>query len=73
MMIAIEPSEWKPFQRLSDGAMAEFLREAASQVWLAKYPRSLRGPKKPPPKKTSGRRNHHISTARLLDKQIQQK
>lgn len=73
MMIAIEPSEWEPFQRLSDGAMAEFLREVASQVWLAKYPRSVRGPKKPPPKKTSGRKNHHVSTARLLDKQIQQK
>ena len=73
MMIAIPPSEWKPFQRLSDGAMAEFLREAASQVWLARYPRSVRGPKKPPPKKTSGRKNHHVSTARLLDKQLQQK
>jgi hypothetical protein len=73
MMIAIEPWEWKPFQRLSDGAMAEFLREVASQVWLAKYPRSVRGPKKPPPKKTSGRKNHHVSTARLLDKQNQQK
>ena len=39
MMIAIPPSEWKPFRRLSEGAMAEFLREAASQVgW-----RSTRG------------------------------
>lgn len=73
MMIAIEPSEWKPFQRLSDGAMAEFLREVASQVWLEKYPRSVRGPKKPPLKKTSGRKNHHVATARLLDKQNQQK
>ena len=72
MMIAIPPSQWKPFRRLSDGAMAEFLREVASQVWLAKYPRSVRGPKKPPPKKTSGRKNHHVSTARLLDKQVQQ-
>jgi len=72
MMIAIPPSEWKPFQRLSDGAMAEFLREVASQAWLAKYPRSVRGPKKPSPRKTSGRKNHHVSTARLLHKQVQQ-
>jgi IS4 transposase len=72
MMIAIPPSEWKTFRRLSDGAIADFLREVASQVWLAKYPRSHRGPKKPPPKKTSGRKNHHVSTARLLHKQIQQ-
>jgi IS4 transposase len=73
MMIAIPPSEWEPIQRLSVGAMAEFLREVASQVWLAKYPRSVRGPKKPQPKKTSGRKNHHESTARLLNKQNQQK
>jgi IS4 transposase len=72
MMIALPPSEWKPFRRLSDGAMVEFLREVASQVWLAKYPRSRRGPKKPPPKKTSGRKNHHVSTARELHKRIQQ-
>ena len=73
MMIAVPPSEWKRFQKLSTGEMTDFLREVASQVWLAKYPRSVRGPKKPQPKKTSGRKNHHVATARLLDKQVQQK
>jgi hypothetical protein len=53
--------------------MADFLREVASQVWLAKYPRTVRGPKRPPPKRTSGRTNHHVSTARLLHQQIQHK
>src|SRR4051794_41687280 len=53
--------------------LAEFLREVASQAWLAKYPRTVRGPKKPPPKRASGRTNHHVSTARLLHKQVQQK
>ena len=73
MMIALPPSEWAPLGRLSLAELAEFLREVASQVWLAKYPRTVRGPKKPPPKRTSGRTNHHVSTARLLHKQIQQK
>ena len=73
MMIALPPSEWAPLGRLSVAELAEFLREVASQAWLAKYPRTVRGPKKPPPKRTSGRTNHHVSTARLLHKQIQHK
>jgi hypothetical protein len=73
MMIALPSSEWAPLGRLSQTELAEFLREVASQAWLAKYPRTVRGPKKPPPKRTSGRTNHHVSTARLLHKQIQQK
>jgi hypothetical protein len=67
------PWEWAPLGRLSLAELAEFLREVASQAWLAKYPRTVRGPKKPPPKRTSGRTNHHVSTARLLHRQIQQK
>ena len=70
MMIAVPPAEWKPFQKLPTGEMADFLREVASQAWLAKYPRTVRGPKRPPPKRTSGKTNHHVSTARLLHKQI---
>jgi IS4 transposase len=72
MMIAIPPAEWEIFQRLSESEMAEFLREAAAQAWLAKYPRTQRGPKKPRPKRTSGKTNHHVATARLLNGQIQQ-
>ncbi len=72
MMIAVPPPEWEPFRRLGLGEMAEFLREAASQAWLARYPRAIRGPKKPPPKKASGRKNHHVSTARLLNQQNRQ-
>jgi len=47
-------------------------REVASQVWLVKNPRNVRGPKKPQPKKSSGRKNLHVSSARLLNKQNQQ-
>ena len=73
MMIALPPTEWAPLGRLGLTELVEFLREVASQAWLAKYPRTVRGPKKPPPKRTSGRTNHHVSTARLLHRQIQQK
>ncbi len=69
MMIAVPAAEWEPFGRLAVPELAEFLREAASQAWLAKYPRSKHGPKKPRPKRT-GRVNDHVATARLLDKRI---
>jgi IS4 transposase len=72
MMIAIPPREWEVFQRMSVQEMAEFLREAASQAWLARYPRSKHGPKKPRPKRT-GRFSDHVATARLLDKRDRQK
>lgn len=73
MMIALPPAEWTAFQTLSVSELAEFLREVASQVWLAKYPRTVRGPKKPRPKRTSGKIDHHVSTARLLLERNQQK
>src|SRR3954469_19650745 len=66
MMIAVPPSGWEVFQGLSEGQMAEFLREAASQAWLAKDPRMKHGLKKPRPKRT-GRITDHVATARLLN------
>jgi hypothetical protein len=72
MMIAPPPSEWASLGRLSLAGLAEFLREVARRAGLARYPRTMRGPKEPPPKRTSGRTNHHVSTARLLHRQIQQ-
>ncbi len=71
MMIAIPPRAWEVFQAMSMEAMAEFLREAASQAWLAKYPRSQHGPKKPRPKRT-GRITDHVATARLLNERVPQ-
>jgi hypothetical protein len=71
MMIAVPASEWEVFHGLSEGQMAEFLREAASQARMAKYPRSKHGPKRPRPKRT-GRFSDHVATARLLGRQDQQ-
>jgi hypothetical protein len=72
MMIALPAAAWEPYGRLEVAEMTTFLREAASQAWLAKYPKASRGPKKPQPRKTSGRKNHHVSTARLLNQRNQQ-
>jgi hypothetical protein len=44
----------------------------AKHVDLTRYPKHKRGPKKPRPTQTSGKINHHVSTAKLLAKQSRQ-
>ena len=66
MMIALPPPEWAVFRWAGEVEFAEFLTAAAELAWLAKYPLSHRGPKKPRPKRASGKRNPHVATARLL-------
>ena len=46
-------------------------RRPARRGWRS-TPEPSRGPKKPQPRKASGRKNHHVSTARLLNKRNQQ-
>jgi hypothetical protein len=67
MMIALPPREWAPFRTISVEEFAAFLQSAAELAWLAKYPLSHRGPKKPRPKRGSTRKKPHVATARLLD------
>jgi IS4 transposase len=67
MMIALPPQEWAIFRTVSVVEFAEFLQAAAELAWLAKYPLSHRGPKKPRPEQASGKGNPHVATARLLD------
>jgi len=38
----------------------------ANRIQPDKYTKHKRGPKKPPPKKSKGKRLKHVSTARLL-------
>lgn len=68
MMIALPASSWEAFEGLTPEALADFLREAANQVRLRKYPRARHGPKGPRPRRT-GRFNDHVSTKRLLDQE----
>lgn len=67
--IAVEPGAWIRYHRLSPRQLAQELVRLAGHVKLARYPKAKRGPKKPRPPRQSGRRNHHVATARLLAKQ----
>jgi IS4 transposase len=68
MMIAIEPCRWtRAFADLSVAEMARLLRELAKNVDVSRFKKHKRGPKHPPPKRTGGIREKHVSTARLLN------
>jgi hypothetical protein len=66
MDIAVPEECWESYQSMPVGSFAKAMMKLAHRVRFARYPKKKRGPKKPQPRKKSGRRNHHISTARLL-------
>jgi hypothetical protein len=69
MLIAIPEDEWAVFHGLPASEMGEVLRDLARRVRLSHYRKQPRGPKKPKPKKNSGYKKKHLSTAKLLKDQ----
>jgi hypothetical protein len=65
MMVALPPSEWSVFQSMTAEEFASQLRRWAKRIDLAKYPKHLRGPKKPR-KKRPNAQFRHVATAKLL-------
>ena len=71
MMIAIERQEWtKAFSKLSTAELAATLRELAKNIRIKQFQKKKRGPKRPPPKRSSGVNKPHVSTKRLLDERL---
>lgn len=66
MMIALPAKHWDLFRRLDEREFATLLKELAAQIDLRRFRKHPRGPKKPPPKKLSGAKIKHVSTARIL-------
>jgi len=67
MMVAISPRQWTHnFAHLTPRQLANLLKQLAHNVRIRQFRKHKRGPKKPPPKRTGGLRNKHVSTARLL-------
>lgn len=66
MMIAIPEDEWAVFADLPPSAMGRVLLGLAAKVRLAKFRKHRRGPKRPQPKRASGAKVSHVSTAKLL-------
>jgi hypothetical protein len=67
MMIAIPPTDWsRMFATCRIPAFVKFLTDTAAYANPKRFAKSPRGPKKPPPKRTGGLREKHVSTHRLL-------
>lgn len=67
LMVAVPPQTWRrKFARLSPRKLAEVLETMALSARPEQFLKTKRGPKKPPPRRASGKRFHHVSTARLL-------
>lgn len=66
MQIALAPEDWDIFRTMTTEQFAQTLRTLAEHMALRRYTKHQRGPKKKPPKKISGKRHHHLSTARIL-------
>ena len=66
MEIAVKEQDWKIFGRMGDAEFAHMLIDLAGRMRLSRYRKHKRGPKRPQPKKISGRQRHHVSTARML-------
>jgi hypothetical protein len=65
--ILLPPPEWECFETMSDAEFVATLHELARGVRMKKYTTHKRGPKKPPPRKISGKQYRHVSTERILN------
>jgi Transposase DDE domain len=66
MMIALPAENWQVFQTMTTKQFAATLKDIAAHADLARYQKSRRGPKKPPPKRTMYRNGGHVSTHKVL-------
>jgi IS4 transposase len=66
MMIALPPAVWEVFAGQTAPRLAATLKQLAATADLQRYARHPRGPQKPPPRRTSGAIQHHVSTYRVL-------
>lgn len=67
MAIAVPGALWEFIRLASPKQMGQWLLAVAQLVRMTDYQRSKRGPKKPQPKRLSGKRNQHVSIKRLID------
>jgi hypothetical protein len=70
MMIALPAEMWTArFAGLTPIELARQLRTCAQSIRPDVFRKTTRGPKKPRPRRCSGRTIHHVSTAKLLEEQ----
>ena len=68
MMMAVPPARWPDLSRSRAATVSKLLNELAERVPVHRMSRCRRGPKKPRPRRSSGKRIHHVSNKKLLDR-----
>jgi hypothetical protein len=71
MLTAITEEEWSELIPKRTPGIATFLREVSRHVDVHSYRKSVRGAKKPPPKRKRCKKGAHVSTHRVLEKRKQ--
>lgn len=71
MLTAITDEEWNTLTPKRAHGIATFLRDVSRHVDVRSYRKSVRGPRKPPPKRKRCKAGTHVSTHRLLEKRKQ--
>lgn len=71
MLVVIPEERWEAIESVSAADYAAELKQIATSIDLSRYRKSVRGPKKPPPKRTNKRKSVHVSTKRILDERQQ--
>lgn len=66
MLIALPEARWSEVHAMPVSIFASELRTISKSIRLATYRKSVRGPKKTPPKKNNNKRSVHVSTAKIL-------
>lgn len=69
METAITEDEWRKLTPRSTRGIAKFLRQTSQHVDVKSYRKSVRGPKKPKPKRKRCKAGTHVATHRLLQQQ----
>ena len=68
MMVAVPPSRWPKLAGCRAATVSRLLNDLAAGLPVHRMLRSRRGPKKPRPRRSSGKRIHHVSNKKLLDR-----
>jgi hypothetical protein len=71
MLTAINEQEWADLTPQDPRGVATFLRRVSRQVPVRAYRKSVRGPKRPPPRRKRCTAGTHVSTHRLLQERKQ--
>jgi hypothetical protein len=71
MLTAIDEPEWAALTPQHPGGIATFLRRVSKGVKVIAYRKSVRGPKKPPPRRQRCKAGTHVATHRLLQNRKQ--